>query len=81
MACCPVCAWPGPRWSADSLGNEYLVMELLQLGSLDAVLRSIGRQLLTQTKMTIVEQVKRGHREGSCSRVRWHDSRENSGVI
>ncbi|GFR47760.1 hypothetical protein Agub_g9525 [Astrephomene gubernaculifera] len=45
------------RWSADSAGNEYLVMELLQLGSLDAVLRSIGRQLLTQTKMTIVEQV------------------------
>ncbi|KXZ54011.1 hypothetical protein GPECTOR_5g122 [Gonium pectorale] len=45
------------RWSADEAGNEYLVTELLQLGSLDAVLRSIGRQLLTQTKMTIVEQV------------------------
>ncbi|GIL69857.1 hypothetical protein Vretimale_10106 [Volvox reticuliferus] len=45
------------RWSTDNAGNEYLVMELLQLGSLDAVLRSIGRQLLTQTKMTVVEQV------------------------
>ncbi|KAG2453066.1 hypothetical protein HYH02_002399 [Chlamydomonas schloesseri] len=45
------------RWSADESGNEYLVMELLPLGSLDAVLRSIGRQLLTQTKMTVVEQL------------------------
>ncbi|KAG2484865.1 hypothetical protein HYH03_016351 [Edaphochlamys debaryana] len=45
------------RWSTDDAGNEYLVMELLQLGSLDAVLRSIGRSLLTQTKMTIVGQV------------------------
>ena len=45
------------RWSADESGNEYLVMELLPLGSLDAVLRCIGRQLLTQTKMTVVEQL------------------------
>jgi hypothetical protein len=44
-------------WSTDDAGNEYLVMELLPLGSLDGVLRSIGSRLLTQTKMTIIEQV------------------------
>ncbi|PNH10331.1 Tyrosine-protein kinase TXK [Tetrabaena socialis] len=45
------------RWTADEAGNEYMVMELLPLGSLDGVLRSIGGRLLTQTKMTIVQQL------------------------
>lgn len=38
------------RWSADASGNEYVVMELVPLGSLDTALARFGCQLRSSAK-------------------------------
>lgn len=45
------------RWTTDSAGNEYLVVELVQLGSLDGVLRAVGQQLHTHNRLAMCEQI------------------------
>ncbi|WIA33379.1 hypothetical protein OEZ86_006515 [Tetradesmus obliquus] len=45
------------RWSQDTQGNEYMVMELVALGSLDKVLLHFGEFLRTRVKLSMCEQV------------------------
>lgn len=45
------------RWSDDGAGNEYVVMELVPLGSLDKVLARGGSGLDTHAKLAMCEQI------------------------
>ena len=48
---------PGCRWSTDSSGNEYMVMELVPLGGLDQLLLRIGELLRTRVKLSTCGQI------------------------
>lgn len=41
------------RWSADHAGNEYVIMELVPLGSLDKILAQFGHFLRSSAKFQV----------------------------
>ena len=45
------------RWSCDRDGNEYVIVELVEKGSLDAVLSKHRGGLKQRTKLAICEQI------------------------
>lgn len=45
------------RWSSDDKGNEYMVLELVALGSLDKLLLAYGNVIRTRAKLTMCEQI------------------------
>ncbi|PNH07105.1 Tyrosine-protein kinase JAK3, partial [Tetrabaena socialis] len=53
---CPS-APPGPSWSTDDNGNEYVIVELVPYGSLDKVLASQGPSLRNRSKLMMCEQI------------------------
>lgn len=48
------------RWTSDQEGNEYIVMELLPLGSLDVVLRRTRTNMRIKAKIAICAQICQG---------------------
>jgi serine/threonine protein kinase len=56
-AAAPACFSTIYRWSQDAQGNEYMVMELVPLGSLDTVLLHFGEILRTRVKLSMCEQI------------------------
>lgn len=51
------------RWSEDSQGNEYVVLELVALGSLDRVLLHLQDVLRVHVKLSMCEQICAGMAE------------------
>mmetsp|Transcript_15140 Transcript_15140/g.32841 ORF Transcript_15140/g.32841 Transcript_15140/m.32841 type:complete len:833 (-) Transcript_15140:517-3015(-) len=45
------------RWTTDNKGNEYMVMELVKLGSLDKLLLAFGNAIRTRARLAMCEQV------------------------
>ncbi|GMH37065.1 hypothetical protein BSKO_04938 [Bryopsis sp. KO-2023] len=45
------------RWTRDREGNEYIVMELLPLGSLDVVMRRSGDKMRNKAKVAMCAQI------------------------
>lgn len=45
------------RWTRDREGNEYIVMELLPLGSLDVVLRKSRDKMRFKAKIAMCAQI------------------------
>eukprot|EP00878_Enallax_costatus_P019537 GHUV01020612.1.p1 GENE.GHUV01020612.1~~GHUV01020612.1.p1 ORF type:complete len:741 (+),score=196.55 GHUV01020612.1:582-2804(+) len=45
------------RWSHDTQGNEYIILELMPLGSLDKILLRFGSVLRTSMKLSMAEQI------------------------
>lgn len=68
-----MCAAVGScRWSRDTHGNEYIVLELVPLGSLNKVLLRFGEVLRMRIKLSTAEQVAAAmaelHKEGVLHR-------------
>jgi hypothetical protein len=46
-------ARPNRSWASDNAGNEYVVMELVPLGSLDKILSQFGHFLRPSAKFQV----------------------------
>ena len=45
------------RWSEDEKGNEYMILELVRLGSLDKLLLAYGHAIRSRSKLNMCEQI------------------------